>query len=488
MMGLSIRVRLTLWYAALLTVTIVALSTFLVLQLRSDLREALEDDARSSTLELGRVMAEDAADPEAAANGSDGLDDFDEEAREILGPSGAAAQLLDEDGRVVGRYGAVTVGAPLVTREDTRAAWNAPPYTFITSRGEQQQHYLVRVTMIPTADGPRLLALAESMQPVEDAVARVVLLLLVAGPAAVLVTSLAAYWLARKALRPVERMTSDAKDIGIDRLHERVAVPAIADETRDLALTLNAMLDRIQTGVTEKHQLIADASHELRTPLAVMRTELDVSLRRDELSGPARSALLSVREEVDRMTRIVDNLLTLAQADEGRLELLTAPVRICQVAEEAVASVAAMADARAVSLVAGGDASECLADAQRLRLAVTNLLENAIDFSPAGGVVRVNCWERGNEVGITVSDDGPGIPAEDLERLFDRFYRVDHARGRDLGGSGLGLAICRELAHAHGGRVWVESELGAGSSFSLALPARREESARRPDRSGARSL
>ncbi|MGH3506597.1 MAG: sensor histidine kinase, partial [Nocardioidaceae bacterium] len=284
-------------------------------------------------------------------------------------------------------------------------------------------------------------------------------------------TGLAAYWLARKAMQPVERMTSDADEIGIDRLHERVAVPSVSDETYRLAVTLNAMLDRIEQGVAEKHRLIADASHELRTPLAVMRTELDVSLRRDELSAPAREVLDSVRDEVTRMARTVDNLLTLAQADDGRLELLTVPVDLRDLADDTVASLAAMAEVKSVRLLVEGDRGHCLADPQRIRLALTNLLENAIDFSPRGGEVRVACWQRGGEVGVTVTDDGPGVALKDREHVFDRFYRVDTARGRDLGGSGLGLAICRELAQAHGGRVWVESELGSGSAFSLALPA-----------------
>jgi heavy metal sensor kinase len=485
-MSLPIRVRLTLWYAALLTATIVALSTFLVLQLRSDLRQALEQDASSSTVELARAIADDGqesdsdeADAENEAGepeqpipsvGVEEFEDFEEDARAILAPSGAAAQLLDTDGQVLQRSGAIAEGAPLAPADIAREALTDSPLTFTTTRGEAQQQYLIRVTMIQGPDGPLLLALAESLRPVEEALDRVVLLLLIAVPAAVVVTALAAYWLARKAMRPVERMTQDAKEIGIDRLDERVAVPATADETRDLAVTLNAMLQRIEVGVAEKHQLIADASHELRTPLAVMRTELDVSLRNDKLSGSAREVLCSAREEVGRMTRIVDNLLTLAQADEGRLELLTVPTCVRTVAEEAVASLSAMADTKSVRMVVQGPSSEALADPQRLRLAVTNMLENAIDFSPPGGEVRVRCWQSGGEVGVTVSDEGPGVSAEDRGRVFDRFFHVDSPHGRTIGGSGLGLAICRELAHAHGGRVWVDSGVGGGGSFSLALP------------------
>ena len=165
----------------------------------------------------------------------------------------------------------------------------------------------------------RVLVVGESLAGVDASVRRVLVLLLIAGPAALAATAAGGWWLARKALLPVSRMTSEADTIGIDRLHERVAVPRAADEIGHLAVTLNAMLARLEHGVREQHRLVADASHELRTPLAAMRSEIDVSLRGDRLTDDARAVLESTREEVDRMTRTVNNLLTLAQVDEGRL-------------------------------------------------------------------------------------------------------------------------------------------------------------------------
>jgi len=266
-------------------------------------------------------------------------------------------------------------------------------------------------------------------------------------------------------------MTSQADEIGIDRLNERIAEPRGEDEIGHLAVTLNAMLDRLERGVEEKHRLIADASHELRTPLAAMRSELDVSLRTDDLSPEAREVLESTREEVDRMSRTVDNLLTLARVDEGRLELLTTRVNLRDGIEAAVLPLRPLADAKRLQLeVNGGRAWEAEADPERLNQALTSMIENAIKFVQPGGEVEVTTWAEEDEVGITVRDNGPGIPTEARELIFERFYRADPARGRDVGGSGLGLAICREVAKAHGGRVWVASEEGKGSAFSLALP------------------
>jgi heavy metal sensor kinase len=328
------------------------------------------------------------------------------------------------------------------------------------------------VEVIPyrTAGEQHYLVVGLSLQPVEDAVRRVLVLLLVAGPAALLASAFAAYWLSRKALRPVERMASDAQEIGTDRLYERVEVPTARDELGHLAVTLNAMLDRIERGVIDKRRLVADASHALRTPLAVMRAELDVSLRGDDLSPAAREVLESAREEVDRMARTVDNLIALAQTDEGRLELLTVPVDLRRAVHESAQPLRLLASANDVSMVLEGEPEQALADPQRLQLALTNLIENALKFSPPGSTVTVSSWRRDGEVGVTVRDEGPGIPEADREHLFDRYYRAGSARARNLSGSGLGLAICREVAIAHGGRIWVDSTVGEGSAFTLALP------------------
>ncbi len=170
------------------------------------------------------------------------------------------------------------------------------------------------------------------------------------------------------------------------------------------------------------------------------------------------------------MTRMIDNLLTSAQSDEGRLELLTVPVDLRRVVDDAVRALEPLAVAKRVSLTAGGERCEVQADPPRLKLVLTNLVDNAIKFSPPGAEVRIETWRHDDDVGVTVTDAGPGIPPSDEEHLFDRFFRVDKPGTPDVGGSGLGLAICREVALAHGGRIWVDSSLSGGSSFSLALP------------------
>jgi heavy metal sensor kinase len=314
-----------------------------------------------------------------------------------------------------------------------------------------------------------VLVLASSLDQVDRSLQRLRILLLTVVPAALLAAAAGGWWLARKALHPVAEITQRAGAIGIEQLHERVPVPATSDEVAGLATTINAMLERIDHGVREKRRFLADASHELRTPLAVMRAELEVNLRSEDLGTPARDVLASAAEEVERMCRIVDDLLILARIDEGKLQLVREPVDLAAVAAEVAGDLAALAAAKGIPLDVSGDRVDVAADPERLHRAVRNLVENAVKYTD-GGRVGIDVWRRDGEAGLTVSDTGPGIPAELLGTVFDRFVRADPARSRSTGGSGLGLAISREIVEAHGGRVWVTSALGAGSAFSLAIP------------------
>ena len=455
-MRLPIRIRLTAWYAALLAAILLALGAFVVLQLRADLQARLDQDVRTAAATLSVGYA------------SEGALEFFELARAALPASGAAAQVLDRGGRVLVSWGPRDARRPLAPPDARASALLGEPRLLTVAIAGRR--YRAEVSAVRRLGRRHVLVVAEPLGEVETSVRRVLLLLVIAGPAALAATAVVGWWLARKALLPVERMVSAADAIDIDRLDERIAVPRTADEIGHLAVTLNAMLDRLQSGVSEKRRLVADASHELRTPLAVMRAELDVSLRSDGLSDEAREVLESAREEVDEMTRTVDNLLTLAQADEGRLVLLLRPVELGGAVDAAARALLPLAEHKSIRVGVGGEPSELLADPDRLQQALTNLIENAIKFTPPGGAVRISTWRNGREVGVTVADTGPGIPADARAHVFDRFFRADAARGRGAGGSGLGLAICWEIARAHRGRVSVESEEGTGSAFRLALP------------------
>ncbi len=455
---LPIRARLTAWYTLFLVGMLVGLGAFLVIELRSDLRSTIDRELRTGS---GAIVQNYV---------SDGVVGFRETSAAALRRSGSDAQVLSTGGRVIVAYGELA-HVPMLSRSAAALALAGRQSLTSAQLGPAQQPFRLLATPVIAQGRQQLVVVAAPLQGVAEAADRILNLLLIAGPVAMVVAGLGAWWLLRRALDPVERMRRKAEEIGFDQLHERLAVPGVKDEIGQLAATLNAMLDRVEAGVQANRQLIADASHELRTPLAAMRVELDVSLRQGRRSESERHVLESVRDDVDRMSRTVDNLIALARADEGRLDLVSDEVDLDQALDEAARPLRALAEAKGVRLRTTGEPARTRGDGQRLQHALANLIENAIKYTPPAGEVTLSSWRRGEEVGVTVSDTGPGIPEHARAHVFDRFYRVDRSRSRESGGSGLGLAICREIAAAHGGRVWVESSEGEGSAFSLALPA-----------------
>jgi heavy metal sensor kinase len=446
-MSVPIRLRMTAWYVVVLAVVLAAVGAFLVVRLRTDLTGGIDR-------ELARDTAQVASDV-----GKEGVPEFSDSAATVLGGERATAQLLAPDGRILAHYGDAVSERPLLTQAGQRFRLSAQATTHLGQR------YLV--------------VAGQSLAPVNRSVRRVELLLLLAGPAALLITALAGWWLAGRALRPVERMTTTAAAIGVDRLQARVPEPRTRDEVAHLARTLNTMLDRIEQGVDEQRRLVADASHELRTPLAAMRAEIDVSLRVDELSPDARAVLTSAREEVDRLTRTVDDLLTLATVDDGGLRLDRQPTDLSRLARDVTATLVPLATERDVTLRTAGEPVAAQVDPDRFTHAVRNVVENAIHFSPPGGTVVVTTSAAGHVVRLTVDDDGPGVPAELRGRIFDRFFRADPSRTRRTGGSGLGLAITREIVAAHGGTVHAQ-ERPRGSRFAIELPHSARDAAEGP--------
>ncbi len=466
-MSLPLRLRVTIWNVALLAVIVAALGAFVVVRLRADLTGAVDSALRPAAAQI------------AADVRTDGPAEFADSARTVLKGERAAGQLVAPDGSVRARVGDPVSDRPMATRAELAAALAGRSPVHSRSMGPSHDDF--RLTAVGAEHRGRRYAIvaAQSLEPVDRSVGRVVMLLLLAGPVALLAAALGGWWLARRSLQPIERITGAAEALGVDRLEDRVPVPRAKDEVAHLARTLNTMLDRVQHGVEEQRRLVADASHELRTPLATMRAEIDVSLRADALSPAARDVLLSARDEVDAMSRTVDDLLTLAAVDGGVLGLQRQAVDLAALAASVAGTLEPLARRRGVAVEHAGPSLAVPADHARLGQAIRNVIENAIEFSPEGGVVRIATSRAGNTGRLRVEDDGPGVPPALRERVFDRFFRVDPSRTRATGGSGLGLAIAREIVEAHGGRVHVD-ERERGSAFVIDLPGAAPAPAPRP--------
>lgn len=314
----------------------------------------------------------------------------------------------------------------------------------------------------------------------EDQIEReLVSLLLVLGlglPLAVGAAGMTGYWLAGRALAPVAQMTGDARAITAERLDARLPVINADDELGRLATTFNDLFSRLERSFEQLRRFTSDASHELRTPLTVIRSIGEVALRERHDEAAYRDIIGTMLEEVDRLTLLTTMLLELTRAEGGRTAIKREPIDLRELVKDVASFLSVLAeegrvriecDLPAVSVTATGDWT-------MLRQAVVNLLDNAIKHSPPDAVVDIACRTHADLAEITVADQGPGIPAEHLPHLFDRFYRVDAARGRQdgdhRGGFGLGLAIARWAVEAHGGSIAAESVPGKGSVFRVVLP------------------
>jgi signal transduction histidine kinase len=308
---------------------------------------------------------------------------------------------------------------------------------------------------------------------------RAVLAAAVVGTSAV--AAAVGWFLAAKAMRPVDQMTQAARAIGrTTDFSRRLPQPAQQDELGRLARTFNDMLDQLAEAYGTQKRFLADASHELRTPLTVIRTSVE-SLRRGMDADPVEreETLRAIARESERMGRLVADLLTLARADAGQT-LDRRRLELDSLVLEVYSQEQTLADGVRLQL-GEWDQITVEGDPDRLKQVMLNLVDNALRYTPSGGVVTLDLLRRGEEAVFRVQDTGPGIAAEHLTRIFDRFYRVDQPRTRGIAGTGLGLAIAREVAEAHGGRIDVESRVGEGSTFSLVLPvARLADEAGRP--------
>ena len=311
----------------------------------------------------------------------------------------------------------------------------------------------------------------ESQDVYEATLSQVARELAIGGVVFVAIAALGAYWLARAALSPVERLRRQVAAVSGRDEGSAVEVPGTRDEIAALAGTMNELLGRLQGALARQRAFVADASHELRTPLAVLRGELELAARpgrgRDELAAAVRSAAA----EAERLSRLTDDLLLLARNDEDQLSLRLETTDIGKMLARSAGIAASRLAAAGVSCrIEAQDGMLAAVDGDRIRQAVDNLLDNALRFAPRGSAIVLSATADGCDLGIQVRDDGPGFPPGFLPHAFERFRRPDTSRSRDDGGAGLGLAIVRAIAAAHGGTATAANRPGSGAMVSLCFP------------------
>ena len=444
--ALPIRVRLAAGFAVAMAAVLVGLGVFVYFRVDSALLGSVDEGLRAQAEDSSQhVQGGSLVDPDVAE-------------------SGAIVEVLDANGRVL--RSAPTHLGPLIDRRTLSHARTRRVIVTV-SRGPGESNDW-RALAEPVGGG--VLVVARSLRQREETLHHVFRVLLIAGPLGLLLATMGGYLLAAAALRPVESMRRRASVISAETVAARLPVPRARDEIRRLAETLNGMLTRLETSFAHERRFVADASHELRTPLALLKTELELALRRERSAEELHAAIESAAVETDRLIRIAEDLLLIARLDHAELRHGWERIDIADLASAVAARYTAQpgSTGRNVEVdVAAG--TEVEADRLQLERALGNLLENAIRHGD--GTVTVRARGYNGVVELHVLDEGPGFPDEFADRAFERFSSADEARGGE--GTGLGLAIVEAVAHAHGGTVGLRGQK-RGADVWLRLPARTE--------------
>jgi two-component system OmpR family sensor kinase len=451
---LSIRARLAAGFAAALLLVLALAGAFVYLRVSSDLSSALDDGLHSRADDLAALVGDSGDVP------LEGGPVTRAEVREGF------SQILSPRGRVVATTLAPGTG-PALDREQIERATQEPLFVDREVPGVEGD---VRVLGRPATSGGRtfVVVAGSSTDDRRETLAGIVRAFLIGTPLAIVLASGLGYLLAGRSLAPVEAMRRRAKEITLERSGERLPLPRAEDEIHDLGETLNLMLDRLEAGLQRERTFVADASHELRTPLAILGTELELADRPQRSAEDLRGAVRSAREEIDRLSRLAEDLLVIARFDQGRLPIARQPVELKALLERVRERFLHRANRAGREIAIDAPAGPPVElDPFRIEQALGNLADNALRHG--GGDVRLAARRDGGAAVLEVSDEGSGFAAGFEDEAFERFTRA--GPGRSGGGAGLGLAIVRAIAVAHGGRVNVASDSDSSTTtVQVTLP------------------
>lgn len=454
----SISLRLTLWFGGIFFLGWLLFGAAMWFNLQTTL-----SGERHQTLSRRIDRLQDLLRESQGENDEDRLEDFHEFARAT---GNGLSEVFRADGRLVYSSPSSTARAfPW-----PQAKFGDPEQFRRINSGGQSYWLLTRPF---TLGGESLYLMAAAPEAGNQLVLhRFLIGLLASAPILLLISSAGGYWVGRRALKPVDRITSSAQSISIRNLSERLPVDATGDELQRLAETCNAMLQRLESSVNRIRQFTADASHELRAPLSFTRTVAEVALRNPHVDPESRHAFQEIVDEGAKAAVLLGDMLTLARADANSNDVLWEEIDLADIVENVFEKVRSQADERELALSLSLDPNQktrIMGDFPSLRRLLWILLDNALKYTPAPGRIDVILKARGAEATILVSDTGIGIAPNDLPHVFDRFYRADPSRSQ-VEGSGLGLAIAKGIAEMHSGSLSATSEERKGTTFRVVLP------------------
>lgn len=477
----SMRARLTFWYTAVLGLVLLVFAVFTYFYLARAARQRTDDSLSETASSL-------------ISNFSSELGDENQPANDAVIEAARGFHFRDRQVIVFDDRRKVVVASDTAENLSLGTNWftsDAAQLQLINLLNSASRHGRAYDTFFDSQNALRVLAVvvpvgrqhsyafvvATPLQEQNKALGQARTAFYVAIPLALLLASLGGYFLARKSLAPVVTMGEQAARIGASNLNERIPEPQNNSELGRLARIFNDLLARLDESFAQQKRFMADASHELRTPVAVVCGESEVALSQSTRTADEyRESLAIVNDEGQRLTRMVEDLFTLARADAGEYPLVLADFYLDESLNECVRSVRSLAAQNDLKMSYQAPANEIAfrGDQPLIRRMVLNILHNAIKYTPTGGEVRVSVKQSQHQCKIVISDTGPGIPRESQAHVFDRFFRADKARSRDdsLNGSGagLGLSIAKWVAELHGGTIVLDNTNGQGATFVISLP------------------
>ncbi|MCY3729221.1 MAG: heavy metal sensor histidine kinase [Nitrospira sp.] len=459
----SIRVRLTIWYGGGLALIMILFAGALYVVMSRALQDQVDRSLEEAAVAASRSLEEHRFGPFLL------LDDLTQAFPELA--------LIDKFFQIFGPQGQITLQSANIKTRNIPLSQTALQSSlqgravFETVRFHDE--ISIRLLSYPIRHGDALiniLRVGTSLRPEEEMLARLVFVLLIGSPLAVVVSMLGGWFLAGRALRPVDTITLTAQRIAGGDLTQRIETSS-KDEIGRLANTFNNMIGRLETSIRQIRQFSADASHELRTPLTITKGETELALRKPRSPEVYREVLESNLEEIDRMSRIVEELMFLSRADLGEVQVASEPVQLDALVQEIHMQAMVLGKARQVKTTLGQvEPLQVLGDEWRLRELILNVVDNAVKYSSPGGTVEISLTQDHGMARIRVRDQGIGMTPDEQRLIFDRFYRTDAARAHAQKGTGLGLSICKWIVETHHGTIEVTSTFGQGSCFTISLP------------------
>jgi len=461
--NLPIKWRLTIWYGFVLSLILITFASGIFIYFKNSLQESIDAKIRS----IGEVLSSSMTD----AHNTSVFGNFERYLENVLGkkPKGKFIQIMDSSGRIGAKMSDIE-GEALPTSFSALERAMKGEIVYETIEKTKPRLRMITIPIMENKKVTSVVQVGTSLEDFDETIKKLLLIMIISIPSSICVTIVVGYFMAKKALKPVDQIRRAAIKISSSNLDERIDIGGRKDELGRLAETFNAMIGRLKDAFQRINQFSIDVSHELKTPLTILKGETEVALRKERDKHDYQVLLMSNLEEIDRMSCIIDDLLLLSKADMKEIKLNVEEVALRDLITDVCMDMKVVADKKNVELEASElEDIRLKGDELKLRRMLLNIVENGIKYSQVGGKVSVSSQQNNGYAKIDVKDNGIGISEEDIKYIFDRFYRADPSRKRESG-SGLGLSISRWIAEAHQGSIEVISQPARGSMFTIKLP------------------